>query len=59
MLVHFGRHVLEVIAFSRALNESKFALTKLVIVDLINNEFLTASVVRAANNSLIIHFGRQ
>ena len=59
MLVHFGRHVLEVTAFSRALNESKFALKKLVIVDLIDSEFSIASVVRALNHSLVIHFGRQ
>ena len=59
MLVHFSRHVLEVTVLSRALNESKFALKKLVIVDLINSEFSNAFVVRALNHSLIIHFGGQ
>ena len=59
MLVHFNRHVLEVTAFSRALNKSKFALKTLVIVYLIVSEFLTASVVRALNHSLVIYFGSQ
>ena len=59
MLVHFGRHVLELTVFSRTLNESKFALKKLVIVYLIDSEFSTASVVRALNHSWIVHFGGQ
>ena len=37
MLEHFGRHDRVVTNFSRALNESKFALKKLMIVDLIDS----------------------
>ena len=47
MLVHFGSHGFVFTAFSRKLNKSKFALKKLMIVYLIDNEFSTAFVVRA------------
>ena len=59
LLVHFVRQDLEVTAFSRALNKSKIKLNKHVIVNLIDTEFSTASVVRSSNHSLIIYFGGQ
>ena len=59
MLVHFGRHGLVVTALAGHFKKSKFALKKLMIVNLIDYIFSTAFVVRASNHNLIIQFGGQ